>query len=379
MATRKTPADKDVKAMSGNLKKTSATSKPAEAVKPAKKRSVKKDDAPKAQPVVDTPVLHKANINPLDEVMEIKAHNEEVKTAKALKKAAKKDVKTLKAADQSASISSEDEKGSKPLADTKKRRNVINSAQKTAERKFAELKAQEENDEAKASCSCCCSSFCNGAFGAWADAYKNIFNFKGRASRFEFWSFILINFFVSLAFIWGIILLPYNSSDSYEMLVAGVMIAFMVVQTIINLSLSVRRIHDTGNSAWKGFYRPLVCVIVLIMALGFASDYYLPDEDSFKADTHTDFLSVLGILLVLAILGVIYLYYLFKMIITVCFIEEDTNVLEWGEARYTDALYKKRALRYAAIYFVIMVFVSIFSVAFLQFYITALAMYNGGM
>lgn len=374
MATRKTPADKDVKAMSGNLKKTSATSKPAEAVKPAKKRSVKKDDALKAQPVVDTPVLHKANINPLDEVMEIKAHNEEVKTAKALKKAAKKGVKTLKAADQNASISSGDEKGSKTLADTKKRRNVINSAQKTAERKFAELKAQEENDEAKASCSCCCQSFCNGAFGAWADAYKNIFNFKGRTSRFEFWSFMLINFFVTFAFIWGIILLPYNGSDSYEMLGAGVMIAFMVAQCIISLSLSVRRIHDTGNPAWKGFYRPLVCMMVLMIALAFASSYYLPDEDNVAP---TDFFSVLGTLLVFAILGVIYLYYLFKMIITVCFIEEDTNVLEWGEARYTDALYKKRALKYAAIYFVIWIIYSIFVVTFLQ--LTALAMYGAWM
>ncbi|MBO5038543.1 MAG: DUF805 domain-containing protein [Alphaproteobacteria bacterium] len=378
MATRKTSADKDVKALSDDSKKTSATSKTTAAAKPAKKRSVKKDSVLKVQPADDTPVFHKANINPLDEVMEIKAHNEEVKTAKALKKAAKKGVKTLKAADQSTSISSEDEKGSKTLADTKKRRNVINSAQKTAERKFAELKAQENDDE-NVSCACCCQSFCNGAFGAWADAYKNIFNFKGRTSRFEFWSFMLINFFVILGFFGGLILLPYDVLGNHETLLSGIILVFMGIQAIISLSLSVRRIHDTGNSAWKGFYRPFICLLVLMMAIGFVSSFYLSGANNLTADDHTGFLYLLITYLLSTLLFPFYLYYLFKLFITVCFIEEDNRVLECGEPRYADPVHKKRAMKYAAIYFVIMVFVSIFSVAFLQFYITALAMYNGGM
>jgi uncharacterized membrane protein YhaH (DUF805 family) len=34
-------------------------------------------------------------------------------------------------------------------------------------------------------------------------------------------------------------------------------IVFALVQLLVYLSLMVRRIHDTGNNAWKGFFAPM--------------------------------------------------------------------------------------------------------------------------
>lgn len=362
MATRKTAADKSSEALTVKTSKITAVKGQKKAAKGKKAEGA----------ATDTSVLNKANVNPLEKVMEIKAHNEEVKAAKALKKASKKSVKTLNSADVNKTAVLEEEKGVKTLADTKKRRNTIKSAQDTAARKSAEVRAEEiENSEH----SCClCKSFCNGAFGAWADAYKSIFNFRGRTSRYEFWSFQLINCFVLIAFIvsFAILMAPVINTNYYAVLGGGILLFFYAVQTLVNLSLSVRRLHDTGNTAWKGFYRPLVCAGVSGFILSLISDYYLPDDNELNA---LSFVIVLGFLVWLPFS----LYYIAKMFIAVSFVEEDSNVLLSGEPRYADVEHKKRAMKYAAIYFVIWILLSVFSVVFTQMYITAMAHYNAGM
>ena len=76
--------------------------------------------------------------------------------------------------------------------------------------------------------------------------YANYANFRGRASRSEYWYFILfylIVFFI-LAFIDGIIVL-------YSMNGIGLLSGIFALASFIPmLALLIRRIHDTGNTGW---------------------------------------------------------------------------------------------------------------------------------
>lgn len=375
MATRKTAAGTETKTLPDVSNKKTVTAQTTAPLRTKRTRVKKKDTAPKAT-LTETLVPNKADIHPIDDVMKIKEHNEEVKSAKEQKKAEKKALKTAKAQSGRKSVSTEaEEKGARTLADTQKRRNVITKAQKAAAEKFAAQKAKGENENA-----CCCSSFCHGAFGAWADAYKNIFNFRGRTSRYEFWSFMLINFFVITAFMGGMAIASDGASDKMALLMMGLTAIFYVVEMLVALSIAVRRLHDTGNTAWKGFFAPMVVTLALGIGLMFAAEYYLPDESELYMMTEmSDLLPSLLTALALVVLAVIYLYYAVKTFITVCFIEEDCAVLESGEPRYTDAVYKKRAVKYASIYYIVMFFLTLFSIAFIRLYMMAVALYGTRM
>ena len=77
-------------------------------------------------------------------------------------------------------------------------------------------------------------------FQALSSYFRNAFNFKGRASRSEFW-------YASLAyFIVGITTLFILPNDT------GIHVAriLQLIFFIPNLSLAVRRIHDTNHSGW---------------------------------------------------------------------------------------------------------------------------------
>ena len=81
----------------------------------------------------------------------------------------------------------------------------------------------------------------------------NYFNFKGRARRKEYWMFTLIN----NAIIVSLYLSTLYFSDLYSRdfntisLVLTVFFVFYIIVTFIpSLSVTVRRLHDTGRSGW---------------------------------------------------------------------------------------------------------------------------------
>jgi len=78
-------------------------------------------------------------------------------------------------------------------------------------------------------------------------AFNNYFNFKGRATRREFWMFFLIAAIIGIVL--GLIdrfVLGINSSSFFTKgIMEGVFALFIAIPY---LSLIVRRLHDTGRS-----------------------------------------------------------------------------------------------------------------------------------
>jgi len=77
----------------------------------------------------------------------------------------------------------------------------------------------------------------------YLEALKKYVDFSGRASRTEFWVFWLISILIvfGLAFVEG-----FAGSDSG--ILAGL---YMLAIIPANLSVAVRRLHDSGKSGWS--------------------------------------------------------------------------------------------------------------------------------
>ena len=90
--------------------------------------------------------------------------------------------------------------------------------------------------------------------------FANYFNFKTRASRSEYWYFILFLFIVSIAL--TIVDLAMNGPGGKFLLNT----IFSLATFIPSLSVLVRRLHDIGRSGWYVLlvFIPLVGIIILI-------------------------------------------------------------------------------------------------------------------
>lgn len=101
-------------------------------------------------------------------------------------------------------------------------------------------------------------------------AIKNYAVFEGRATRMEFWMFMLFYILVALGigFVLGIVmtLAEYNESeiDHVSSVVSNIYILFMVLPSI---SLCVRRLHDINLSGWYYLISliPLIGIIYLFI------------------------------------------------------------------------------------------------------------------
>ena len=85
-----------------------------------------------------------------------------------------------------------------------------------------------------------------GLFGWYFEALKKYATFKGRASRAEFWSFTAVNFliFFVLAFIEGALGI---NNDPNVFVLGGI---YHLAILLPALGVTVRRLHDMGQSGW---------------------------------------------------------------------------------------------------------------------------------
>ncbi len=123
---------------------------------------------------------------------------------------------------------------------------------------------------------------------AFVAGYKNIFNFKTRASKYDYWGFIFANFLFSLILIVaGVglsLLFPVRA-----LMDAGVIIyfAYSIVKAIAALALSARRLHDTNHSG-KHLFIFLAPILMVGLIAGFSGALSAlsangnPVSDSFK-------------------------------------------------------------------------------------------------
>lgn len=106
------------------------------------------------------------------------------------------------------------------------------------------------------------------SFGdAIGEGFFNYANFSGRATRSEFWWWVLFAFVVSLvtsvidlALFWGWTVGPLNTVTGIALFLPG-------------LAVSVRRLHDTNRSGWWILITlTIVGIILLIVWYIFPSD-----------------------------------------------------------------------------------------------------------
>lgn len=99
--------------------------------------------------------------------------------------------------------------------------------------------------------------------GAYRSFWKNYFNFKGRATRCEFWFVVLWNVIIGTVLGFGLglsfvgtafsLVGPGNGFSAgviFTILFGGLLVIYGLVSFIPNLSLAVRRCRDTGLSGW---------------------------------------------------------------------------------------------------------------------------------
>lgn len=93
----------------------------------------------------------------------------------------------------------------------------------------------------------------------------NSFNFKGRASRSEYWNTVL---FILLTFI----IVDYSDRRFLSETVEGELeqlfllpVLWFLILMVPFISLTVRRLHDIGKTGWWGLFllMPFVGVVVL--------------------------------------------------------------------------------------------------------------------
>jgi len=101
--------------------------------------------------------------------------------------------------------------------------------------------------------------------------------FSGRARRKEYWYFFLFNFGITfvLTFIDGMVGLY-----SYEIGLGFFGFLYLLAVFVPGIAVAVRRLHDTGRSAWWLFVLliPFVGAIVLLVFLVLDSD---PGENEY--------------------------------------------------------------------------------------------------
>ncbi len=78
--------------------------------------------------------------------------------------------------------------------------------------------------------------------------FRNYVNFEGRASRSEYWYFVLFTFLVSMALNIVDLMLFHSSTGSFHINALGALFSLAVL--LPSLGLAFRRLHDTERSAW---------------------------------------------------------------------------------------------------------------------------------
>lgn len=97
-----------------------------------------------------------------------------------------------------------------------------------------------------------------GIFQCYWDVLRKYFKFGGRSSRYEYWSFIIIDWFVALIIVGIIGLINQN--------VSNVLYAAYVLLTFIpTLAVSFRRLHDVNKSGWFVTAPMLVLAVFVIV------------------------------------------------------------------------------------------------------------------
>lgn len=114
----------------------------------------------------------------------------------------------------------------------------------------------------------------------YVKAWKKYAVFSGRASRKEYWMFVLFN--VIVAIIVGMVSAMLEPATSSDQSVLGSVYQLAVL--IPSLSVGCRRMHDTGRSGWW-LIVPIVSLIFAVEEGTKGSNKFGPNPWAAVADT----------------------------------------------------------------------------------------------
>ena len=110
-------------------------------------------------------------------------------------------------------------------------------------------------------------------------AYKNYKNFEGRASRAEYWYFVLF-YIISFSVLFSMEMLLIKNGFNTNFVFT---ILFVLFSILPNISLTARRLHDINKSGWLQLinlipYIGSIILLVLMLIKGTDGDnMYGPD------------------------------------------------------------------------------------------------------
>lgn len=151
--------------------------------------------------------------------------------------------------------------------------------------------------------------------------FQKFVTFKGRASRSEYWYFMLFLFIA--AFFSAILdLLIFGTNDKS---VGPFGIIFYLIAFLPSTSVCVRRLHDVGKSGWLIAIGMLLLPFLTIIALTWVPDWIAPENTGSTNDNVGSIVLILSGLIVILFIG----YSIYGFYLTV--IPGDSGVNKYGE------------------------------------------------
>ena len=189
----------------------------------------------------------------------------------------------------------------------------------------------------------------------WVDGWKKTFTLQGRSSRFELWTFILLNsilaiiaqlrcsYIMSNRFLVDAHARGYSINEiENSIIVAEVVFTIATLLPLIpTFSMLIRRMHDLGELAWKKYLEPICMAAATIGVLGY-TQINLSDESY----------AYLSMILSIFIITLLYsfLFYSTKFMIKALLYRGDTKKNEYGKAMYKDEMHEEQALNFICLY-----------------------------
>ena len=189
----------------------------------------------------------------------------------------------------------------------------------------------------------------------WFDGWKKTFSIQGRSSRFELWTFILLNSilaiiaqlrcsyimsnrFITDAHAYGYSL---NQIENSIIIAEIVFTIATVIPLIPTFSMLIRRMHDLGELAWKKYLEPIFMAFATIGILGYA-----------QLSINSEDLAYLSMIISVCIITLLYsgMFYSTKFLVKTLFYIGDNKKNEYGKAMYKDEMHEEQALNFICLY-----------------------------
>ncbi len=144
---------------------------------------------------------------------------------------------------------------------------------------------------------------------AYREYWNNYFNFSGKMSRKNFWLNVLINFIIYIILIMCTCI---NIGEPISGYYALLTIVYSLATIIPNISMQVRRLHDTGQSGACVLlcFIPIIGSIILIVFYSLPSVYtqpYIQNNNSVNLPSKLNEHSIFIITLIIGTLMIIFI------------------------------------------------------------------------